>query len=147
MSYKKGNTGYSRNESIQEREFDLIKLPLHQYYQNKAELFLENGKAYKIAGKFKRISSSQLRKILNQSKVCMTMINNVEPNVNEAKNLLYALLPLAAYNSGRDSSLKVLYDFLSAHINKNTLVSEKDIECFDELFTSIVAYHKYFGGK
>lgn len=52
------------------------------------------------------------------------------------------LLPLSAYNGGREPKLKKIYRFLVEHLNENSITCAKDIEVFDELFTSIVAYHK-----
>ena len=40
--------------------------------------------------------------------------------------------------------LKVLYYFLSNTINEQSIKSKKDIEAFDQFFTSVVAYHKLF---
>ena len=66
---------------------------------------------------------------------------------NDVKNQLFMLLPLSAYNGGRDPKLKKIYQFLVEHLNQNSITCEKDIEVFDELFTSVIAYHKYLGGK
>lgn len=66
-----------------------------------------------------------------------------QENYNEARKRLFSLLPLAAYNAGRSSELKPLYKFLSEHINEKTITCIEDIDMFDDLFTSIVAYHKF----
>ena len=66
---------------------------------------------------------------------------------NDVKNQLFMLLPLSAYNGGRDPKLKKIYRFLVEHLNENSITCKKDIEVFDELFTSVIAYHKYLGGK
>lgn len=58
------------------------------------------------------------------------------------RNRLFMLLPLSAYNGGREPKLKKIYRFLVEHLNENSITCAKDIEVFDELFTSIVAYHK-----
>ena len=42
----------------------------------------------------------------------------------------------------REPKLKKIYRFLVEHLNENSITCAKDIEVFDELFTSIVAYHK-----
>ena len=53
------------------------------------------------------------------------------------------LVAMSAYNAGRmPSTLKVLYFFLSNTINEQSIQSKKDIEAFDQFFTSVVAYHK-----
>ena len=53
------------------------------------------------------------------------------------------MLPLAAYNAGRMKELQPLFEFLYEHLNKNSIQNKQDIDVFDELFTSIIAYHKY----
>ena len=104
-------------------------------------------KAYKIALSFKGIATHQLRKILNQVKLCTQELGNKDADFTEVKNQLFMLLPLSAYNGGRDSNLKKIYRFLVEHLNENSITCEKDIEVFDELLTSIIAYHKFLGGK
>lgn len=133
------------------QEIKKINQPLHEYYKDKADLYLENGKAYKNAEEFKKIAPNQLRKILNQSKKCILKLNNKDADLESAKSMLFALLPMAAYNAGRDKKLIALYNFLLTNISKESIVDERDIECFDDLITSIIAYHKFIydgkGGK
>lgn len=134
-----------QNKNNQQESYKRIELPLHEYYKDKEKLYLPDGIAYKKAMEFKSIAPHQLRKILNQSKICKD-----EASVNDiktAKNHLFSLLPLAAYNAGRDSSLKGLYFFLAEHLNEKSIQSKEDIEVFDDLFTSIVAFCKFLGGK
>lgn len=134
-----------RNNNKQQDSQKYIEIPLHIYYQDKSKLYLPDGIAYNKAKEFKRITSHQLRKILNQSKRCKE-----EANLNDfkaARNHLFSLLPLSAYNAGRDSSLKPLYYFLVEHLNEKSIQSKEDITVFDDLFTSIVAFHKFQGGK
>ena len=152
MEQRKNYTGYGQrtnNYSNQNREQEIHKIekPLHIYYADKSKLFLPDGKAYKIALSFKGITTHQLRKILNQVKLCIQELGNKDADFNDVKNQLFMLLPLSAYNGGRDPKLKKIYQFLVEHLNENSITCEKDIEVFDELFTSIVAYHKYLGGK
>ena len=120
---------------------------MHIYYADKSKLFLPDGKAYKIALSFKGITTHQLRKILNQVKLCIQELGNKDADFNDVKNQLFMLLPLSAYNGGRDPKLKKIYQFLVEHLNQNSITCKKDIEVFDELFTSVIAYHKYLGGK
>ena len=54
---------------------------------------------------------------------------------------------MSAYNAGRDPKLKRLYYFVESVINEKSIVSKKDIITLDELFTSIIAYHKQLGGN
>lgn len=120
-----------------------VKVPLSEHYKDKSKLYLPDGIAHKKAKEFqrKKIKSHQLRKILNQSKICRTELET--KNFTEVRNSLFSILPLAAYNAGRDKSLKCLFNFLKEHLNEKSIKSEKDIILFDELFTSIVAYHKF----
>lgn len=151
MAYKDNNYKYRNNgrNYAQERssEFEEINIPLHLYYKDKKEIYLKDKIAHGIAKKFKRISVHQLRKVLNQSKLAKQEIERKEYDLDRAMNILFSLLPIAAYNAGRENNLMILYDFLSAHLNNNSITCKSDIEVFDELFTSIVAYHKYEGGK
>lgn len=152
MEQRKNYTGYGQrtnNYSNQKREQEIHKIekPLHIYYADKSKLFLPDGEAYKIAVSFKYIKTHQLRKILNQVKLCRREFENKDANFDDVRNRLFMLLPLSAYNGGRDSNLKKIYRFLVEHLNENSITCEKDIEVFDELFTSVIAYHKYLGGK
>lgn len=130
-----------------ESSVKLIQVPLSEHYKDKSKLYLPDGIAHKKAKEFQRIKikSHQLRKILNQSKICRTELET--KNFTEVRNSLFSILPLAAYNAGRDKSLKCLFNFLKEHLNEKSIKSEKDIILFDELFTSIVAYHKFEEGK
>lgn len=140
------NNGGSYNPN-NESPVKLIQVPLSEHYKDKSKLYLPDGIAHKKAKEFQRqrIKSHQLRKILNQSKICRTELET--KNFTEVRNSLFSILPLAAYNAGRDKSLKCLFNFLKEHLNEKSIKSEKDIILFDELFTSIVAYHKFEGGK
>lgn len=122
-----------------------IQVPLSEHYKDKSKLYLPDGIAHKKAKEFHSIKSHQLRKILNQSKICRTELET--KNFTEVRNSLFSILPLAAYNAGRDKSLECLFNFLQEHLNEKSIKSEKDIILFDELFTSIVAYHKFEEGK
>lgn len=152
MEQRKNYTGYDQrtnNYSNQNREQKIYKIekPLHIYYADKSKLFLPEEKAYKIAASFKGIATHQLRKILNQVKLCTQELRNKDVDFDSVKNQLFMLVPLSAYNGGREPKLKKIYWFLAKHLNQNSITCEKDIEVFDELFTSIVAYHKFLGGK
>lgn len=136
-----------RHNPNNESSVKLIQVPLSEHYKDKSKLYLPDGIAHKKAKEFQRIKikSHQLRKILNQSKICRTELET--KNFTEVRNSLFSILPLAAYNAGRDKLLKCLFNFLKEHLNEKSIKSEKDIILFDELFTSIVAYHKFEEGK
>ena len=132
-----------RHNPNNESSVKLIQVPLSEHYKDKSKLYLPYGIAHKKAKEFKSksIKSHQLRKILNQSKICRTELET--KNFTEVRNSLFSILPLSAYNAGRDKSLKCLFNFLKEHLNEKSIKSDKDIILFDELFTSIVAYHKF----
>lgn len=141
----KQNNRNNRNNGGSYNPNNDIQVPLSEHYKDKSKLYLPDGIAHKKAKEFQRIKSHQLRKILNQSKICRTELET--KNFTEVRNSLFSILPLAAYNAGRDKSLECLFNFLQEHLNEKSIKSEKDIILFDELFTSIVAYHKFEGGK
>lgn len=90
MEQRKNYTGYghcTNNYSNQNREQEIhkIEMPLHIYYADKSKLFLPDGKAYKIALKFKGITTHQLRKILNQVKLCIQELGNKDADFTEVK--------------------------------------------------------------
>lgn len=144
--YRQRTNGYSNQDTYKEK-IPQIEMPLHIYYADKSKIFLPEEKAYKIAESFKGIATHQLRKILNQVKLCIQELGNKDADFTEVKNHLFMLVPLSAYNGGREPKLKKIYRFLVEHLNENSITCEKDIEVFDELFTSVIAYHKFLGGK
>lgn len=139
-----GNRQSYQNNNYQE-SFKRIEVPLHEHYKDKEKLYLPDGVAHKKAKEFTGIASNQLRKILNQSKVCKNEASISDFKI--ARNHLLSLIPLAAYNAGRDKNSNILYSFLKEHLNEKSIQSKEDIDIFDDLFTSIVAFHKYEGGK
>lgn len=141
----KQNNRNNRNNGDSNNPNNDIQVPLSEHYKDKSKLYLPDGIAHKKAKEFQGIKSHQLRKILNQSKICRTELET--KNFTEVRNSLFSILPLAAYNAGRDKSLECLFNFLQEHLNEKSIKSKKDIILFDELFTSIVAYHKFEGGK
>lgn len=118
-----------------------IEISLAKYYCNKGKMLLPSGTADAYAGKFSRITNHQLRKILDQIKNFKSQ-SGIE-NFEKIRSQLFFLLPMAAYNAGRDRNLKPLYDFLHRHINEKSICEKQDIDVLDELFTSIIAYHAY----
>lgn len=149
MAYSENNYVNQRRRDYHENAPTLQKInkPLNEYYNDKASLFLEGGTAHRYAKDFKGVTSHQLRKILGQSKQCVQEFEKKDYSFQKSANLLFALLPLAAYNAGRDRKLKTLYNFLVVHINKNSITKKEDIEVFDQLLTSIIAYHKFEEGE
>lgn len=122
-----------------------IEMPLAKHYHNKGQMLLPNGTADVYAGKFRSITNHQLRKILDQIKNFKSQSG--KENFEKVRSQLFFLLPMAAYNAGRDRNLKPLYDFLHRHINEKSICEKKDLDVLDELFTSIIAYHAYHKQK
>ncbi|MBL1215635.1 MAG: type III-A CRISPR-associated protein Csm2 [Ignavibacteriae bacterium] len=82
------------------------------------------------------ISSSQLRNIYSKVKT-----------LKKPKEL-YLLRPKLAYIHGRPNSkggMKKLIDYLDEQIKK--VKNESELKQFQNFFESVIAYHKYLGGK
>lgn len=123
-------------------KFPKINQPLHFEYVNYAELYLPGKLAYQYAKKFENIPNHQIRKILDTVKIAL---KQSDKDFENAKKQMFMLVAMSAYNAGRmPKKLKVLYYFLSNTINEQSIKSKKDIEAFDQFFTSVVAYHKLF---
>lgn len=134
------NPGYRYN--IQETDAR-IKTPLHKHYTNPVELYLPNGIAYKYAEQFKNIPNHQMRKILDGVKEALLIGDS---SFEDAKKKMFVLVAMSAYNAGRlGKNVKLLYAFIKDNINEYSILSLEDIKTFDQLFTSIVAYHKELG--
>lgn len=120
-----------------------IKIPLHKHYTNPVELYLPHGTAYKYAEQFKNIPNHQMRKILDGVKEALLIGDS---SFEEARKKVFVLVAMSAYNAGRlGRNVKLLYDFIKDNINEYSIQSLEDIKTFDQLFTSIVAYHKELG--
>ncbi len=127
----------------------MIEKQLSKEYVIKGKIYLpETGKAHEIAKQISGVNTHQLRKVLDVSKDARRKAQ--DGDVNTAISMLFQLVPLTAYAAGRskasakdDGDLKGLYDFISSHINVQSIRDKEDIIVFDELVTSIVAFHKY----
>lgn len=124
-----------------------INQPLSQEYQDYAKIFLEEGIAYQTAKSMGDIPPHQLRKILDPIKEAIAMIKKDPNQFNEARNKLYNVVPITAYNTGRNPKIKPLYYFVKNHISDITIQDNDDIYILDKLFTSVIAYHKFLKGK
>lgn len=83
------------------------------------------------------ISSSQLRNIFSKVKPCK----------NRKPEELYMIRPHLAYAAGRadNRDFKEILFFFDQLIS--TVKDENDVNNFVDFFESIIAYHKYYGGK
>ena len=150
IRYNQNDSSYrkqtQKNNDKKKDQKDIEKHPINEplalYYADKKKAFLEDGVAYKIAVSMGDIAPHQLRKILNQVKEAVTIVKKDEHRFEEARNKLYYMVPLTAYNTGRNKNLKILYNFVCEHVNENSITTKEDIIVLDQLFTSIIAYHK-----
>lgn len=129
----------SNQQTKQDDYYDKIKdeilnpnrIDENEYLDNLKELVRD------LLGKYKDgISSSQLRNVFSRVK-----------NIKEPKEL-YALRPKLAYIYGRPNSkkgMKRLINYMDEQI-KNVDSKEK-LKQFQNFFESVIAYHKYLGGK
>lgn len=131
----------------EEGKVEKLNKPLSEKYKDKSDIYLEEGTAYKIAKEMGDIPPHQLRKILNLLKDAVGMVKKNSDSFEVARDKLYYIVPLTAYNAGRDSKLKPLYNFVYSHINEKTIMNIQDIEVLDQLFTSMIAYHKFLNKK
>lgn len=147
MRYNENYKGNSRrrNDSSKDytKTYNKVSQPLSVYYQDPKELYLPEGKAYSYAVDFKDIPPHQLRKVLNGAKEAKAYSD--AGDFENARKTLFVMVAMSAYNAGRDKKskgLQYLYYFIRSVINEKSIESKKDIDAFDELFTSIIAYHK-----
>lgn len=130
-----------RQNGIQKEK---VMQPLSLEYRDPKELYLPEGIANHYAKKFKNISNHQLRKILDTVKIAIRQSRS--DDFKGARKQMFVLVAMSAYNAGRLKKLEPLYNFMKNTISENTIQTKEDIETFDQLFTSIVAYHKIIEG-
>ncbi|WP_323091019.1 type III-A CRISPR-associated protein Csm2 [Allobaculum sp. JKK-2023] len=128
-----------------------IDQPLMEEYGNRPEIFLEGGLLYENANKIIGLKTHQIRKVLQVTKEALTLAHS-STDFSQAKKKLFVLLPMTAYNVGRaqkgeKTSYESFLKFIYANVNQHSITTVDDIEMFDQMITSIVAYHKFLGGK
>lgn len=135
--------GYNQRQNGIQKE--KVMQPLSLEYRDPKELYLPEGIANNYAKQFKNISNHQLRKILDTVKIAVKQSQTND--FKGARKQMFVLVAMTAYNAGRLGNLGALYNFMKNTISENTIQTKEDIETFDQLFTSIVAYHKIEGGR
>ena len=151
MSYmydQKKRSPYQSKKTEEKKEinpYKSITIPLSQYFNDPIELYLPEKKAYQYAKDLLGAKNHQMRKVLDGIKEAKAYVDANEFAI--AKKTVFVLVAMSAYNAGRDPKLKRLYYFVESVINEKSIVSKKDIITLDELFTSIIAYHKQLGGS
>lgn len=145
MVKKNYSSGNNKSNAYKDNNYSIkkIDIPLSKKYSDIKSIYLEDGIAYNYAKKMTKIAPSQLRKVLDQIKSSSSMIKQNPEKFEDARNNLYFLVPITAYNTGRNEQINFLYEFVYQHINEKSLASSDDIFILDQLFTSIIAYHKY----
>lgn len=128
-----------------------INYALSDFYEDGSDLFLpKTGYAYQYAEKFKDIPPHQLRKVLDYVKGILVNLRNNDFKTSQKR--LFVLLPMTAYNCGRlgkseSAKYDYYYEFMKMHISDRAIRTEEDIQVFDTLFTSIIAYHVQLNKK
>ena len=102
-----------------------------------SEKFGKQSKGYRIKGKYKSISTSQIRGIFNEVKRLPDKFEKCKINLN-------LLRPKLAYQKGRFDELEPLTRVL-IHLIKN-VKNDATLKGFKEFFEAIIAYHKAAGG-
>jgi CRISPR-associated protein Csm2 len=97
------------------------------------------------AGK-KALTTSQLRRFFGE-------VKRIETDFDKYQSDAYMLRPALAYAIGRDTNgtkIKQLGEELNKGLNAiryGTSMAKSDFSNFVKVFESIVAYHKFYGGK
>lgn len=132
-------------------EIQRVSQPLSQIYGNKPAIFLIGGELYQTAEHLKKLKTHQLRKVLDVAKKAVAIARSGKA-FSEAQKRLFILLPMMAYNTGRASKTEKedyqnLLEFVYKNVNEKSIQTPEDIILFDQMITTVVAYHKLCGGK
>lgn len=107
---------------------------------------------------FTKINTNQIRNVFaninairKDFKIAITTKDAQDQNekINKIKRDLVLLKPKLAYAAGRQNVVKPFQEFLFELINKtvNSKKLELALENFFIMVESVVAYHKFYGGK
>ena len=117
-----------------------------------------NAIADKKGNDFTKIKTNQIRNVFaninairTDFKIAITTKDAQDQNekINKIKRDLVLLKPKLAYAAGRQNVVKSFQEFLFELINKtvNSKKLELALENFFIMVESVVAYHKFYGGK
>lgn len=97
----------------------------------------------------KEVKTNQIRNIYGAVQHIRVRASRPQPDTSDINRRLIFLKPKLAYASGRQGALKPLRNFLVQAIDSvvESKTPEKTRENFFFLMESIVAYHKFHGGK
>lgn len=132
------------------RILDEIIIEMKKETPNWKRLLEDNGLIDRLTSQrdFRSLNSTQLRKFFDE-------VKSIEYRLQEGDNMesieadLWKLVPSIKYAAGRNTVPKSFADFITTAV---TAVSESSNKKqtflnFERIFESIVAYHKYKGGK
>lgn len=103
-----------------------------------------NGKAFADT-----IKTNQVRNVFSSVMALRVKLKNEKEFTEDIKRDLILLKPKMAYAAGRQKVVKPFYELLAKAID-STATSEdpaKGLNNFISLVESIVAYHKFYGGR
>ena len=133
---------------------------MYQLPNDLAELKPEdlNAIADEKGNDFTKINTNQIRNVFaninairKDFKIAITTKDAQDQNekINKIKRDLVLLKPKLAYAAGRQNVVKPFQEFLFELINKtvNSKKLELALENFFIMVESVVAYHKFYGGK
>ncbi|GJQ64189.1 MAG: type III-A CRISPR-associated protein Csm2 [Melioribacteraceae bacterium] len=95
------------------------------------------------------IKTNQVRNIFATVQSLRTKLKTMKKWNDELHQELVLIKPKLAYAAGRQRNVKPLYELLSKgiQITVNSSEQTKALENFIQLVESIVAYHKFHGGR
>lgn len=104
---------------------------------------------HKLADRREGIKTNQVRNIFSTVLALRTKLKTEKEFTDDIHNDLVLIKPKLAYAAGRQRNVKPLYELLSQGITAtvNSKDQVKGLENFIQLVESIVAYHKFHGGK
>jgi CRISPR-associated protein Csm2 len=106
--------------------------------------------ANKKGEEFRKINTNQLRNFFNEVvSIKNNMLSMNEFNFSLIESKLILLKPKLAYAAGRQNTIKLFKTFMDEVIDAVLKAKDKKkaIENFITLNESIIAYHKFYGGK
>jgi len=139
------SNGYHHNQQRESEDVKKLKEVKKDFGDEYENILNPNRDENKFINKLKefmdknarQISTSQLRNVFSKIK-----------NLNEKKyEEIYSLRPKLAYVYGRSDSnaMKKLIVLLDDQIQK--VKSSEQLKMFKSFFESVIAYHKFYGGK
>jgi CRISPR-associated protein Csm2 len=133
--HKIAETGHTLTREATELDHDKIE-----------ETAREHAREYQLQG----VKTSQLRQVYGEIKRAQGQFRQYrdteesERHTEEAKRLLYLLLPKLTYIAGSHEEMVNFCDDVRGWVYYATSGGEAELETFFELLEAVVAYHKYY---